>query len=95
MNQVRPYTVTVRVKQRPAGPPEPVTNSASRCSFNPTWTTLAARSSTFLVTLATNYSVCHTWVKLFPTWSSTSTIVILPSIILSTILLPSLPWTKV
>ena len=46
MIQVRPYTVTVRVKQRPAGPPEPVTN-------------MAARSSSFLTTstpLATTYS---------------------------------------
>ena len=84
--QVRPHTVTVRVKQRPAGPPEPVTNLSTRCSsFFHTWPTLAASSSFIL----TNHWLCP---KLFPTWNS---IVSLPAGILSTILLPSTPWTKV
>ena len=45
--QVRPHTVTVRVKQRPAGPPEPVTNMAASSSFllATTWTSLATTYS--------------------------------------------------
>ena len=86
--QVRPHTVTVRVKQRPAGPPEPVTNLATTWSFHTWWlpASLPARSTFFL----TNYSWCH---KLFPTWNSMPIIKILPAVILLTFLSSS--WTKV
>ena len=81
MIQVRPYTVTVRVKQRPAGPPEPVTNMAARYSFFlNTW-----------ANLATSYSFCP---KLFPT-RNLSIATTLPNMILLRYLLPAPSWTKV
>ena len=85
MIQVRPYTVTVRVKQRPAGPPEPVTNMATRSSsFLTIWTNLA-----------TTYSSSSTLLlKLFPTWNLSIT-TIMSTVIFSTFLIPCPSLTKV
>ena len=81
MIQVRPHTVTVRVKQRPAGPPEPVTNMAAKCSFFlNTWTYMAA-----------TYSFCS---KLFPTWDLSITIT-LTAVILLRCLLTTPSWKNV